>query len=205
MDSFCQTEIRHVGLAALVQQDVSWFEVTVENSSDMRVVHGLGRCFDQPRGGFGVINEFAQLAVKARAADQLHAEVALVLVPAHLEYWDDVRMVEHRDRLGLILEPPKVVFSGQDSRLQHLERHRPVQSDLARPVHHAHPTPAQQVQQLVVAEVADAGAIPDRGAFIRGIWSGGQIAVGVGYSPGCQLGDCRKDFGRLARRTRGPR
>src|SRR5262249_4100575 len=114
-----------------------------------------------PRCGFGVVDEIIQFAVEARAANQLHAEVALVLVLTHLEDRYDARVVEHRDRLGLVLESPQVVFGGQHTCLQHLERHRPVQADLASSVNHAHATSAQHAYELIVAEVPDASAEVD--------------------------------------------
>ncbi len=66
-----------------------------------------------------------------------------------------MRVVEQRDRLGLVLEPSQLVVRGQCGRPDHLERDRPVEADLAGLVDDPHAAAADLADQLVVAEVAN--------------------------------------------------
>ncbi len=79
------------------------------------------------------------------------------------------------DGLGLVLEPPQLVLAGQQPGLDHLQRHRAVEADLAGLVDDAHAAPAQLLPDLIVAEVADRGAAGQAVAIARsGAWDARQ-------------------------------
>jgi hypothetical protein len=107
---------------------------------------------------------------------------------------DDAGVFQRRDGLGLVLEPAELGIVGQDTGLDHLEGDGAVEAELAGPVDDAHAAFAQGTPQLVVAEVADAGAAGQLGA----------VAVAVGRRQG-QLGGPvhRRELGRRARQP-GP-
>ena len=68
-------------------------------------------------------------------------------------------MVEVGDRLGLVAEPPHLVVAGPVPGPDHLEGDEAVEAELPGLVDDAHAAAAQDAEQLVVAEVADLGAL----------------------------------------------
>ena len=88
------------------------------------------------------------------ALNQLHAEIMLALVLPDFEDRHDVRMVEVRRGLCLDIKAPHVPVRGQVGRQNHLDGHDALQACLPGLVYHAHATPRQLADQLVVAEIA---------------------------------------------------
>ena len=178
-----QPEVADVRLAALVEQDVGRLQVAVQDAPLVRVVHRLGHGRDHPHGGPGIGGEVRQPLGEARAGDQLHREVAPLLVPPDLEDRHDVRVVEPRHGLGLVLEPPEIVLGGQQAGLEHLQGDGSVEADLARLVDDPHAAPAEHAAQLVVAERAH--PILQRAGSGLGvaIGSAGVVGLRVGRRP----------------------
>ena len=69
----------------------------------------------------------------------------------------DAGMVEVGGGLGLEVEALDLVVAGELAGEDHLERDGPVQADLPGPVDHPHAAAGDLAEQLVIAEVADAG------------------------------------------------
>ena len=63
------------------------------------------------RAGFG--GEIGEPLVEAGSRDQLHAEEMPSVVLADLVDRHDVRVVELRDSLGLVLKPQQLAFGGE--------------------------------------------------------------------------------------------
>ncbi len=80
---------------------------------------------------------------QAAARDELHAEVVLAVVLADLVDRDDAGVIEQRDGLGLVLEPPQLVVAGEQPGLEHLQCDGAVEGDLAGLVDDAHAAAAQ--------------------------------------------------------------
>src|SRR6266700_6765257 len=64
----------------------------------------------------------------------------------------DVRMIERRSRLRLLLEAPQAISIRRQFRGQQLERHSAFQPSVFREVDLAHPAGAQQPKDRVVIE-----------------------------------------------------
>ncbi len=124
----------------------------------MRVLDGFGRLDHQGHGGPEIVPERGELLGEVAPLDELHAEIALVVVLADLVNRHDAGVVQQRDGLGFILEPAQLGVVGQESGLDHLEGDGPIEADLPGLVDDAHAAAAQLFQDLVVAEVADGGA-----------------------------------------------
>ena len=148
------------------------------------VVHRLGRLGQQRRGGPRVVAVGGQAVGEVAAGDQLHGEVALAVVLAHLVDRHDAGVVEQRHRLGLVLEPPQLVVAGQDAGADHLEGDGAVEADLAGAVDDAHAAAAELGVDLVVAEVADRCPAAGRPAWRE--WPSGS-ALPVGYRAGSEV------------------
>src|SRR5262245_61231260 len=82
----------------------------------------------------------------------------LALVLADLEDRHDPRMVEVGRRLGLGVEPPHVGLVSELAGEDHLQANVPVETHLPGPEDDAHAAARDLADDLVVAEVADAGA-----------------------------------------------
>ena len=83
----------------------------------------------------------------------------LALVLADLVDRHDARVVEVGGGLGLGVEPPDVGLVGELAGEDHLERDGPVEADLPGLVDDAHAAAGDLADDLVVAEVADAGGL----------------------------------------------
>ena len=113
----------------------------------------------EARGAFvlpTVLAEPAELVddlVEPLAPDELHGVIGYLAVPAHLEHWHDVGVVQPRRRLRLAAEPlrrpsrPPREWPGRD-----LQRHPPAQADLLGLVHDAHAASADLADDPVVAQ-----------------------------------------------------
>ena len=188
VDPLGQSEVGDVGLALAIEEDVRGLQVAVEDASLVRVMDGAGDIGQQPRGRAGVGGEFGQAIGEATAVDQLHAEIAVVAVGAHLMDGDDIGVVERGDGLGLEPEPPAVVVAGQPAGQDHLERHGAIQTQLAGREHDPHAAAGDLAGALMVTEVAD--GVAGRGASIsptrRAAKSSGEIAGRNGSARRCR-------------------
>ena len=117
------------------------------------MVHRLGHFRDEFRRGPGVLGEPFESLVECIAFDQLHAEIALVLVMAHLVDRHDPRVVEQRDGLGLVLESAELVLARELRVADQLQGDAPIQTDLPGLVDDPHPPLTENLEQFVIAEV----------------------------------------------------
>ena len=95
----------------------------------------------------------------------------------------DVRMVENRHGLRLVLKSPPLVVIGQDVGLEYLQGDESIEAQLPGLVDNSHATSAQFLDQLVVAEVVHSGSglhadvvtprLSDRSKSLRCIRVGG--------------------------------
>jgi hypothetical protein len=110
----------------------------VQDASLMRVVHGAGHGRHQPRGSPQLAVESLSLNRQVAAIDELHAEVVVTLVLAHLVDRYDARMIEVGRCRGLEPEPHQVIGAGMPAGADHLERQNPVQAHLPGAVDDSH-------------------------------------------------------------------
>ncbi len=110
----------------------------MQNASLMRVVDGAGDGRHQPRGRPRFAVEPRGLNRQVAAGDELHAEVMVTFVLAHLVDRHDVGMIEVGRRFGLEPESHQVFRAGKSARSYHLQRENPVQADLPGTVNDAH-------------------------------------------------------------------
>ena len=80
----------------------------------------------------------------------------MAVVLADLVDRHDLRMIEVRGRLGFKAKPLEVVGCRESTGADHLECQHAIQADLPRLVDDAHPSLGDDLDQLVIAEVADA-------------------------------------------------
>ena len=128
----------------------------MEHAALVGMVHRSRHRGQQPRRLVLPVKKLAQPAGQAGSLDPLHAEIVVAVVLAHLVHRHDVRMVELRDRLGLVAEPAQVLLAREPSRADHLERHDAIEAALACLEDDSHSPLTEGSEQLVVAEVADA-------------------------------------------------
>src|SRR5262245_15420295 len=117
-------------------------------------MHRLRQSLHEPRGRFRVGGESAELPVEARAADQLHDDVGMLVLLTDREDRHDMRVAEPRGDPGLIHKPPPVIYGRPGTGLEHLEGDESVLAEVAGLVDDPRLAAAQFLDQIVVAEVA---------------------------------------------------
>ena len=145
---------RRIGPAG--KEDVGRLQVAVEDAALVGVVDGPCDRRHQPCRGARISAESLDLRGQVAAVDELHAEVVVAVVLADFVDRHDVRVVEVRGGLGLEPEALQVVGSGEAAGTHHLEREHAVQAHLAGLVDDSHTPLGDDLDQLVVAEIADA-------------------------------------------------
>jgi len=79
---------------------------------------------------------------------------------------DDVRVVDGGEGLGFSLKPFQAILAGGQLLGQHLQRHQALEGRVLGPVHLAHPTRSELVEDSVVSQgLTDHGA-PNYGAIL---------------------------------------
>ena len=177
LDPLGQAEVGDVRTALAVEQDVRWLQVAVEDPPLMGVVHGAGHGGQQSGRGLGVIPEPGHLAGEAAALDQPHAEIVLLVVPAHLVDRHDARMVEVGHRLSLEIEASDVGFVGELTSQDHLERDGSVEAHLPGLENDAHAAAGNLANDLVIADRADSGGLGQVGGRGRSAQCGSGLIV----------------------------
>ena len=159
-----QPEVGDPRVAVLVEEDVGRLEVAVDHAALVGVLDGLGDLADQPGGLARGQRTVGKALGEALPLDETHLKVMLALVLANLVDRHDAGMVEVGGRLGLAVEPLDVGLIGELAGEDHLECDGPVEADLPGLEDDPHAAAGDLADDLVVAEVADAG-----GRVIRGV------------------------------------
>ena len=149
---FREAEVEHLGLTAIGDHDVGWFDVAMDDSRGMgdreRVGNLLGELDRALQGQAGPGNHL----VERTAAHELHDEEVDPVGVIHFVDRDDVRVVERRCGPGL---PEKAVAAiAIASRVggNHLDGHNTAQTRVGRPIDDTHAALADAVFDLVVRE-----------------------------------------------------
>ena len=93
----------------------------------------------QPGRGPLIGGKVPQPLGEASTLDQLHAEVTVPVMAAHLEDRDDVGMVQVGRRLRFLTEPLLILVGHQCPGPKHLEGDQPIQAPLAGSEDDTHP------------------------------------------------------------------
>ena len=148
-------EVHQLRAALPVEHDVGRLDVAVDDAGLVRVVE---RAQELAHEAHELPGLEAQVVVEAvlevLAADELHDDEGDVALLAEIVDLDDVRMIEARDRLRLLLEPDRILARHLFVEValdDGLDRDRAVQLRVERLVHHAHRPAADLALQLVAA------------------------------------------------------
>ena len=138
------------------QQDVGGLQVAVQDAALVSVMDGAGHGRHQPRGGTRVVGVALDLGGQVAAVDEFHAEVVVAVVLADLVDRHDMRMIEVRGRFGLAggsaRRSPGVANRPAPTILT---RQHAVQAHLPGLVDDPHSALREDLDQLVIAEIAD--------------------------------------------------
>lgn len=158
-------------LAIGTDQDIVRLEVPVQRAALMGVVDRFSQRFE--RRGRARRRQFplAQQRSQRPPLDEIHREITPPVVLADLVDRDNVRVPQMRRRLGLSLEALPLGWSGKLPGQNHFHRHDPVETDLPRAIHHAHPSARDFIKQFVISEISQ------RGGQRRAPWPGAICAA----------------------------
>ncbi len=150
-----KTEVAHMRLVFVVEEDIGWFQVPVQYAALMRVINGL--CdLDQNSGemtvGRGIGHSPRDQLLDRCSFDQLHAVKAEAITFPDFIDRHDVWMVEARRGAGLQAETFPSMRARQVRRRDGLQRHQTPEATLARAIHHALAAAAQFAEKFVVAK-----------------------------------------------------
>ena len=119
-----------------------------------------------PTGSFATrpLPAIGNRPVERLALDELHRVVMDAPLHAHGKHGNDVRMVQLRGRLGLVLEAGDLPAVEHGGKGKHFQRHAAAQRNLLRLIDHAHASAADLPQE---AEVAQPLGVRRRGGSLR--------------------------------------
>src|SRR4030095_7353893 len=141
-------------VAVCIEQNVSRFDVAMENSVLVRVVdrtRHLGDYFCRlPNRHRCTAYHF----IKLTAFDEFHAEIAGAVAFAYFVDGNNARMIETGSGFRLATESLKVRFRGPMAQADHFECDGAVETLLSRSKHHALTTATDFLQQFVVADLS---------------------------------------------------
>ena len=151
MNAFGESEVRHEGLPRVIEENVRWFEVTMQDALLVGVRDGsadrdkyLGRLTRRKR-------PCGQSLRQRHPLDILHAEERLPVEFADFVDGNDVGVLESRDGFRLCSKPGKVCRRRQFAAKDHLHRDDPVETALTGAIDDSH-SPARSEERRVGKE-----------------------------------------------------
>jgi hypothetical protein len=143
-----------MGFAHFINQNVPRFDVSMQNAVFMRVMNSTGQLHDK----FGRAPNRYRLAsdhfVKLASFDEVHAEVALPILLAHLVDGNDARMVKLSGSFRFPSKALQMRFGSPRAQANYFERNGTIETLLVRPINHPLPASTDFFQQLVIAKVS---------------------------------------------------
>ena len=156
-----KAEVEQLHPPVFADEHVRGLQVPVQHPPGMRVREPLRHLLGDPQRLVHRQGTLLDALRQRLAAEQFHDEVGARRAGPDIEDGDDGRMVELRDRLGLLLDPLLGEPVPVASRLQCLERDRTPQLRVEGLVDRAEPTPSDLPTDLVAAdEVARLERLP---------------------------------------------
>ncbi len=129
----------------------------MDDVGTMRVIERVGDL----DGDAVCVDEFQRAALEPSrqclSLEILHHEIVDIAVPSDVVKRADVRVCQRRNRLRFAVEPVAERGVGGERSRQDLDRDRPIQARVTRPVHFAHATGANRRLKLIRSK-ADAGS-----------------------------------------------
>ena len=141
--------------AFLVEQDVPWFDVTMQDPVLVRILNGpryLGDQFHRAPDRHRFARDYF---VKLTAFDKFHAEVTRAVALPHLVNWNNSGMIQTRSGFGFPSKALQMRVSSPTPQANDLERYCPVETFLPPAIDHTLAAATDFLQQFVVAKVGE--------------------------------------------------
>ena len=138
----------------LVQEDVGWFEIAVNDSVGMRGGDGFGDGQQKSCRNCRVERTFGNPFCEIAAFDQGHRVEQPSPMFADMVNGNDASMPEGGGRNGLVAETTHFRRRQERSVKQHFEGNVPTGGSLSGPINDPHAAAADLVEQIVIAELA---------------------------------------------------
>src|SRR5438046_8134857 len=132
-----------------VEQNVSGFDVSMEDTVFMRIGNGAGQLGDQFRCVTDRYRFALRDGIELSALHQSHAEVTGAVALSDLVNRDDARMVQAGGGFCFETKAFHVCFCRPVSETNHFERHNPVQTFLSCSINYALATASYFFHELV--------------------------------------------------------
>src|SRR2546430_3653382 len=138
----------------LIEQNIPWLDVTVQNAVLMRVMNGARHFRNKFHCAPNRHRLTSRYFVKLAAFDELHAEVALAIALADLVNGNNAWMFEAGSSFRLSPKTLQMRFSGPRAKADQLQRDCTIETFLMGTINYALTAAANFLQQLVVAKVS---------------------------------------------------
>ena len=142
-------EVRDLDAAVAQHHDVLRLDVAVDDAARMRVAQPLHNLCDEMQR-LAPVQTPAPLHIllECDAVDELHDDV-LRRGARHVIDRNDVRVGEHRDGLGFVVEAAAEIRVAREIAFQYLDRHKAVEPVALGLIDHCHAAAADQLKQLI--------------------------------------------------------
>ena len=147
-----QSEVQNLRVTTFGDEDVSGFNVAVDDSLGMRGIEGIGNFDSERENQFRFQRTPGDAVLQRQAVEILHGDEVLTFALVNLEDHADIGVVQCRRRLCFSLEAGESLrvlgyFIGQE-----FQRDEAMQLHILGFVDHAHPTTAELLDDAVVRD-----------------------------------------------------
>src|SRR5579885_1791184 len=154
VEPFCQSEVADHWFAATVQQNVSGFEVAMQDALAMGVLNRPRDFGNERDGSARLATQRSGRVEQTSAARELHAKKReAVFAFADLVNWQNIWMIEAGRGLSFAAEPHEGLLAIGVVGQQLFDRDDPVGMPLTRSINDAHAAAADFLQDLIIADV----------------------------------------------------
>ena len=141
------------GRTFALQQDVRRLQITMDDLLAVGRVDGVGERLGQSRRLPRRLWPSSQVRVQCPAGDVLEYEIGRAARLADLVQLHHVRVLEPSNRLGFRAQSVAVCLGGKETRVEHLDCHRPVQGEVSGVINDARAAATQLAQELIAGDL----------------------------------------------------
>ena len=118
-----ETEVSEMRFSRLVEQDIRWLDIAVDDPVLMGQLQGAGDFCQATHRPAKVLLKVVEAFGETAAREQFHAEECMTIDLTNFVNRHDVRVVEIRGRFGFLTETQDVRGRVQNRATHHLQRH----------------------------------------------------------------------------------
>jgi hypothetical protein len=158
--AFCEAEVSNPRLVEGINQDIRGLKIAMENALLVSIMHRLRDRLEVSRRAPGWQRLIPHQFCQRTSLDEVHREIGLPVLFAHVMNCHDVRMLQRRSRTGLSPKPLHQIGTAERAKRKKLQRDDSVQVKLPSFIDRAHPSLANLFRYLVITKPTVLGLRP---------------------------------------------